>query len=332
MTMRDPAGSLGTSRINATITHPGVVGAVARRLTDAGVPSAAADARWLVERVIEVAGEPSGCGAALLDGLVARRVAREPLQLILGSCAFRTVEIEVRAGVFIPRPETEITAGIGIEAALARGPAPVVVEPCTGSGPILCSLLAEVPDVRVSCTDVDPDAVALARQNLAHLVSGRAGRARPAGAGSGVVSLGSLFEGVDPTLRGSVDVVVCNPPYLPASDRGSWEPEVAAHDPVRALVGGADGEEVVVAILREAFTWLRGAGAVVIEIDPRRAESIRSAADSLGYRLVRLHRDLTGALRVLSAETPDHAGQGAASGAPAVERAGRAMSDTREGN
>lgn len=301
--MRDatPSRSPGAASTNATVTHPHVVSAVARRLEAAGVASPSADARWLVERVIEVAGGPGGCGAALLDGLVARRVAREPLQLVLGGCAFRLLELECRSGVFIPRPETEVVAGLAIEAAKAAGSTPVVVEPCTGSGPILCSLVAEVPGVRVTATDVDAAAVDLARSNLARLLGGETGVAGPAPGARGDIVHGALFDGVDPELCGQVDVVVCNPPYLPSSDVGTWEPEVAGHDPLAALVGGPHGDEVVVDVLRAAAVWLRPGGSVVVELDARRAIAAQAEAEALGFVDVDLRRDLTGAVRVITA-------------------------------
>jgi release factor glutamine methyltransferase len=229
----------GGRRVDVEVAHPEVVTAVAARLEAAGVHSPRADARWLVTHVVGVAGDPAGGpGAALLVELVGRRAAREPLQLVVGTTAFRTVELVCRPGVFIPRPETEVVAGVAIEAARAAGPAPVVVEPCTGTGAIACSLVAEVPGVRVVATDRDPAATALARENLARVTAGAAGVAGAAPGAVWEVLDGDLLGPVDRALRGRLDVLVANPPYLPAADRGGWEPEVADHDPEAALVGG----------------------------------------------------------------------------------------------
>ncbi|MCC5946822.1 MAG: peptide chain release factor N(5)-glutamine methyltransferase [Nitriliruptoraceae bacterium] len=282
--------------MNAAVRHPEVVAAVAERLRTAGLPSPDADARWLVEHVDGVVGDPVGCGAALLDGLVARRLAREPLQLILGKAAFRTVEVAVAPGVFIPRPETEVVAGIAIDAARAAGGRPRVVEPCTGTGAIACSLLAEVPGVEVLATDVDPAAAALATRNLAVVPAAHGAR--------GEVRHGALLDPVDPAWRGTVDVLVANPPYLPAADRGSWQPEVADHDPDRALVGGEDGHEVVDALLALAAAWLRPGGTVVLEIDERRGSDALAQAARLGLIDARVERDLTGADRAIVAVRP----------------------------
>jgi release factor glutamine methyltransferase len=291
--------------VDVEVAHPEVVAAVAARLQAAGVPSPGADARWLVTHVVGAAGDPSGGpGAALLDELVGRRAAREPLQLVLGTTAFRTVELVCRPGVFIPRPETEVVAGVAIEAARAAGPAPVVVEPCTGTGAIACSLVAEVPGVRVVATDRDPAATALARENLARVTAGAAGVAGAARGADWEVHDGDLLGPVDRALRGRVDVLVANPPYLPAADRGGWEPEVGDHDPEIALVGGADGHEVVDALLGAAVAWLAPGGTVVIEIDERRGADAAEVATRVGLVAVRVVRDLTGVDRAVTGRRP----------------------------
>jgi release factor glutamine methyltransferase len=292
--------------VNAEVAHPDVVAQVARRLEAAGVPSPRADARWLVEHACDVAGGPAGCGGALLDGLIARRIAREPLQLIVGTAPFRTLELRVTPGVFIPRPETEVVAGVAIDAARAAGRVPIVVEPCTGSGAIACALLAEVPGVRVVATDVDARAVELARANLERVATGETGPAGAAAGARGEVLLGPLLDPVPSELHGHVDVLVANPPYLPASDRGGWEPEVGDHDPDGALVGGEDGHELVDALLAAAVTWLRPGGTVVVEIDDRRGSDALAAAAAVGLVDVVLQRDLTGADRgVVARRAPD---------------------------
>jgi release factor glutamine methyltransferase len=290
--------------VNPSRSHPEVVAAVARRLALAGVPSPDADARWLVAHVVEVAGTPTGCGAALLDGLVARRAAREPLQLVLGSWPFRTVELRCRPGVFVPRPETEVVAGVAIDAARAAGPRPTIVEPCTGTGAIACSLLAEVPGATIMATDLDPAAVELATENLARVAEGAAGPASAAPGARATVVAGDLLDPVDPALRGHLDVLVANPPYLPARDRGSWEVEVADHDPDAALVGGPDGHEVVDAVLAAAVAWLAPSGSVVVEIDERRGEEALAVAGRVGLLDARLVHDLTGAARAVLARAP----------------------------
>jgi release factor glutamine methyltransferase len=276
------------------------------RLAAGGVPSPDADARWLVDHVVEVVGDPVGCGAALLDGLVARRLRREPLQQIIGRTWFRLLELQCAPGVFVPRPETEIVAGLAIAAAAqaAAGAEVVrVVEACTGTGAIALSIAVEVSGVTIVAGDVDTTAVELARENLARIRDGQAGPPLAPRTSVSVVA-SDLMDGVDPSWRGHLDVLVANPPYLPAADRTTWEPEVADHDPDRALVGGSDGHEVVDALLGLAATWLAPGGTVILEIDERRGTDAMAAALAVGLTAVRIERDLTGADRAIVAQRP----------------------------
>lgn len=279
---------------------------VTTRLEDAGVPTPDVDARLLVEALEERFGDLSRCDVAVLDGLVQRRAAREPLQVVLGRTTFRWVDLEVAPDVFVPRPETEVVAGLAVEACTDRH-RPVVLEPCTGSGAIACALLVEVPGVRVVATDVDAAAVALARRNVARVGGGLASPpAWRATDGAEVEVLqGDLLAPVDPQLRGRVDVLVSNPPYLPAADVTALEPEVAGHDPHAALFGGRDGHEVVDALLAVAGTWLRPGGTVVLEIDDRRGAEAAGRAAGHGLVDVRVVPDLTGRDRAVVARRPD---------------------------
>ncbi len=307
--------------MDVEVAHPEVFAAVRDRLAAAGVPSPGVDARWLIEHVLaDAAGASgprpaSGAGALpvlttgpqadRLTALVARREAREPLQLVLGAAAFRTIEVACRPGVFIPRPETEVVAGVAIEHARQRaaergagsGAGPLVAEPCTGTGAIACAVALEVPGARVLATDLDPAAVDLARHNARALAPDRV-----------EVVHGDLLDPLDGSLRGHLDVLVANPPYLPAADRGTWAPEVADHDPPAALIGGPDGHEVVDRLLALAADWLAPGGRVVLEIDERRGTRAAAAARAVGLTDVEVHGDLTGAERVLVARRPDRAG------------------------
>jgi release factor glutamine methyltransferase len=290
--------------LTAELAHPEVVAAAARRLEAAGVPSPEVDARWLVAHVVEVAGAPTGCGAALLDGLVARRCAREPLQLVLGSTAFRTLELACEPGVFVPRPETEVVAGEAIAAARAvTGRRPRVVDVGTGTGAIALAVAAEVVGAEVVAVDVDEGALALARRNLDALRSGAAGTTLAPGA-SVEVRRSSLLDDVPAAWRAHLDVLVSNPPYLPAADRGSWDPEVGDHDPDRALVGGEDGHELVDALLYLAARWLAPGGTVVVELDERRGADALARARQAGLVDVRLLPDLTGVDRAVVGRRP----------------------------
>ncbi|MEX2328608.1 MAG: HemK/PrmC family methyltransferase [Nitriliruptoraceae bacterium] len=280
--------------------------AVARLLAEADVAAPEADARWLLEAALgaDPHHQPGRLVEAaeriVLDAMVERRRAREPLQFIVGGTAFLDLWIECRAGVFIPRPETEVVARLAIEVARRAPAAPIVVEPCTGTGAIACALVAHVDGVQVIATDISVEAVTLARHNLARVVQGEAGRVLASGA-SADVRHGRLFDPVDTDLVGRVDVIVANPPYLPLADRATWSPEVADGDPLDALVGGENGHEVVDRLLRLAPRWLRPGGTVILEIDERRAIEATEAANAAGLTGVRIVDDLTGAPRVVVA-------------------------------
>ena len=264
----------------------------AGRLARAGVPTPEVDAELLLRHVtgrsssalLLADAEPAvdEATAQRFAIAIARREAREPLQLIVGSVGFRYVDIEVRPGVFIPRPETEVLAGEAIARVPAGG---VVVEPCTGTGAIACSVALESAATTVVATDVSPAAVALAADN-----------ARRLGAAITVVK-GDLLAAVPVALRGRVDVVVCNPPYLATADLAGREPEVVDWDPHDALVSGPTGSETTDRLAATAPGWLRAGGWLLMEIDSTRAQSTASAVEGAGFTDVEIGTDLTGAAR-----------------------------------
>jgi release factor glutamine methyltransferase len=289
-------------------TLAGAVTASARALREAGVASPEVDARWLVEAAAGVdprraPGEVLVDGAAeTLAGLVARRCAREPLQLVVGTTAFRTIELRCRPGVFVPRPETEVLAGIALElvrAAQQDGAGPVIVhEPCCGTGAIGLAVASEVDGAVVLLADRSESAVALATENRDALAA--RGELRSAVE----VHRGELLDAFAASGHGSAHVIVANPPYLPAIDLAGLDPEVVDHDPHDALAGGPDGHEVVDELLVQASRALRPGGAVVLEVDARRSEEAVAVARRLGLVDARACEDLTGASRFVLARRP----------------------------
>lgn len=268
------------------------------------------EARWLVEAA---AGGDETVDRERLDVMVERRLAGDPLQVVVGDTAFRFVTVGCRSGVFVPRPETEVVAGAAIDA-LADWPVADrrAVDLCTGTGAIALALASEVPGVDVVAVERDGDAVALATENAARLC----GRPMPSWWRPGDhlapeaavdVVTGDLFAAVPVAWRGQVAVVVANPPYLPSTDRGTWAVEVVDHDPDAALVGGVDGHEVVDAILAEASDWLAPGGTVVVEIDERRGQDALAVAGTAGLVGATLVDDLAGRPRAVVARAPGQA-------------------------
>jgi release factor glutamine methyltransferase len=232
---------------------------------------------------------------------IARRASRVPLQHITGTATFRGLDLAVGPGVFIPRPETEVTAGLAVDAA-RRVPHPCVVDLGTGSGAIAAAIAAEVPYAQVTAVESDPAAHAWAQRNVAALPVTLL-LADAAAPGPGIPAAGSVpsLRAVAPGLFGAVDVVVTNPPYIPDGCR-PLDPEVALHDPPSALYGGgADGLMVPDAIVRTAAALARTGGALIMEHGAEQGAAMRALAGRHGFTDAVTHRDLAGRDRVLYA-------------------------------
>lgn len=265
----------------------------AARLDGAGVASPMHDALMLAAHVLRASPAELRTGAlgdvdpAAIDRLaelVDRRARRIPLQHLTGRAGFRTLTLACRPGVFVPRPETEVLAGLAVG---LGGPGTTVVEPCTGTGAVALSVAAEAPGTTVVATDRDPAAVDLARRNAADL-------------GLAVdVHEGDLLEPVAASLRGHVDVVVSNPPYLTADELAGCEPEVREHDPAGALVAGPTGHEVTDRLIATAPTLLRPGGVLLLEVAEMRARAVAHRARDAGFRDVAVLDDLTGRERIV---------------------------------
>lgn len=265
----------------------------ARRLRDAGVASPEWDADELLAHVL---GTTRG-GLLTLDdvpavqaeryaGLVERRAAREPLQHLTGTAAFRRVELAVGPGVFVPRPETELLAGWAIEHASALAD-PVVVDLCTGSGAIARAVADEVPGARVFAVELDEPAHDWAARNLA---------------GTGVeLRLGDMLDAFG-DLLGTVDVVTCNPPYIPLDAWESVAPEARDHDPQLALFSGDDGLDAMRVLERRAALLLKPHGVVGAEHADAQGEAAPAVFAATGrWREVTDHLDLAGRPRFVTA-------------------------------
>ncbi len=271
-----------------------------RVLSAAGIRNADVDAELLLGHVLGVSrGQVQAMAVtdAALDPeqylatieAVERRAAREPLQHITGRAPFRSLELAVGPGVFIPRPETESVAQLAIDALLAvPSPSPRGIDLGTGSGAIALAMATEVPQAEIVAVENSPRAFIWAKQNL-----------RESGADNLRLVFADLAEAV-PELDGTFDVVISNPPYIPdgAIPR---DPEVRLFDPPPALFGGPDGLEVVRAVSRRAAALLRPGGVLILEHGELQAAAIHELLRADGWRAPATTRDLLGRDRATSA-------------------------------
>jgi release factor glutamine methyltransferase len=216
-----------------------------------------------------------------------RRCAGEPLQHVTGEQGFRRIVLDVRPGVFVPRPETEVLVQVLLDA-LVGVEAPTIVDVGTGSGAVALAIADERPDARVFATDLSPEAVALARGNAAAL-----------GAAITVVE-GDLLASLPDELRGHVDAVVSNPPYVSPDVRDSLPADVRA-EPELAVFGGM---ELYERLFAQAIAWLRPGGSVAVEIEEHAADVVTRAAKAAGFEELAVHLDLAGRDRVVRGRRP----------------------------
>lgn len=272
-------------------------------LENAGVPQPDVDAELLVAHVL---GESRGRVQALeimdapltqaqeneLELLLSRRVRREPLQHITGLASFRSLELKVGPGVFVPRPETEWVTQIALDALRSRDiPHPLVVDICAGSGAIGLSIASEVPHAIVHGVEKSPLALEWALKNVERVQAANF----------------TLHEGLArdalPALNGMVDLVISNPPYVPA-DAIPREPEVRDFDPAMALYGGSDGMDVLREVSLSARRLCRPGGLLVLEHGELQGSIVREILATDGWVSVETKQDLTNRDRVTLAANP----------------------------
>lgn len=209
--------------------------------------------------LLSTAGTP-----AVLAGMVERRVAGLPLEHVLGWAEFCGMRVRVDPGVFVPRRRTEFL----VRQAVGLTPTPsVVVDLCCGSGALGAALAAALDGVELHATDVEPAAVRCARHNVGEL---------------GRVYEGDLFAPLPDSLRGRVDVLLANVPYVPTGDVELLPAEARIHEPRVALDGGGDGLDVMRRVAAEAPGWLAPGGSLLVETSERQAARAQEAVGSGG--------------------------------------------------
>ncbi len=245
---------------------PSDVAAAAARLRAAGCVFAAEEAELLAAAAVTPAD---------LDAMVERRAAGLPLEHVVGWAEFCGLRIAVAPGVFVPRRRSELLVRQAISAArapmpgggTAGGARPVVLDLCCGSGAIGVALVIALGSAALHAADIEPAAVACARENVA-----------PVG---GQVYQGDLYDALPATLRGRVDVLVVNAPYVPTAEMTLLPSEARLYEPAIALDGGPDGVAIHRRVAAEAAAWLAPAGRLLIETSERQA-GLTIAAMSAG--------------------------------------------------
>lgn len=274
-----------------------------RTLAAAGVETARSDAEWLLADVLGVGRmalrlaldrELPGALAERFEAAVARRATREPLQQILGWEAFCGLRVRVTPDVLVPRPETEtlVEWALGWLPSASAARVVRIVDVGTGSGCVACALATMRPDARVLGLDVSMAALALADEN----VRGLGLRASVRLAASDLLA----------AVRGAVDLVIANPPYLPDVLLPTLEPEVSAHEPRRALAGGPDGLTLLDRLVEEAPRILRPGGALVLETaGGGQVVAVAARMRAAGFTGVATREDLAGVVRFVAGRAPE---------------------------
>lgn len=252
------------------------------RLRAAGCVFAEDEARLLLE----------AADGAELDALVERRIAGEPLEHLLGWADFDGARVVVEPGVFIPRQRTAVLVELAAAALVPRPgapapPPPTVVDLCCGSGALGLALARRCPGIAVHAADIDPVAVACARRNLA-----------PVG---GTATVGDLDAALPDELRGRVDVLVANVPYVPTEAIATMPAESRDHEPRGTVDGGADGLDVVRRVAALAPRWLAPGGRVFVETSEGQADAAARAFAAAGLAPVVHYDDERGATVVSGA-------------------------------
>jgi release factor glutamine methyltransferase len=259
-------------------------------LERAGISNARREAEWIVEAATgldrpalassSAEATPEQTETAL--SLARRRAGGEPLQYVTGIAGFRRLDLEVGPGVFIPRPETELVAEIAMELIPHGG---TVVEVGTGSGALILSIVDERPDVRAWATEYSEDARAWAVRNRDRL-----------GLEVSIVG-GDLFEDLPAELKGSVDVIVSNPPYIPEGFQLARE--VVDFEPHIALFADDAGMGFIRRMADESPQWLKPGGRLVFEIGEVQRDASKDLLEDLGYADVEVLLDMSERPRIV---------------------------------
>jgi release factor glutamine methyltransferase len=265
-----------------------------QKLAEANCSNANQEARWMLEQLLSEDKLPANCGLIpqrtlqKLGRMLTRRQNGEPLQYILGNSAFHCLELLVGPGVLIPRPETEILVEEALRLYSGQG---MVCDLCTGSGAIPLAMAKNLPHTTFLASDISKPALRWARLNqeknrLANVTFFH----------------GDLFHPFPPTAQFSL--LTANPPYISNQEYEDLPPEVRDHEPGLALLGGADGLDLLRRIICEAPAHLQPEAWILLEIGSSQGEAVREMLRRAAWRDVRIRKDYAGHDRIAIARRP----------------------------
>lgn len=278
-----------------TVAMRELVSEIKSTLAGAGIENAARESEWIVESAsgldrTSIALHQGEVGEPVVDKarrLADRRAGGEPLQYVTGVVGFRRLELQIGPGALIPRPESELVTGVALDLLPQGG---LLVDIGTGAGAMALATADERPDARVIATDVAADALGWAKKNREKLQL------------DVEFFEGDLFDCLPESVKGSVDVVVSNPPYVP--ENFSLAPVIRDHEPHVALFAPGDGLAIIERLVADAPQWLKPDGWVVLEMDHAQRDAVRRLFEGLEYRDVEILEDQTGRPRIARARRP----------------------------
>jgi release factor glutamine methyltransferase len=258
-------------------------------LGNCGIANAATEAA----RIVHAAQAPTlSDHANIARAMAERRAAGAPLAYVIGHEMFMGIELIVAEGALAPREETELLGNTALDAIRSCDAAPRVIDMCCGSGNLACAIAHHLPRARVWASDLTDGCIAITRRNVEHVgVSD-----------SVVVAQGDLFAGLAGFgLEGSIDVIVCNPPYISQGKLAIDRAELLEHEPREAFDGGPYGLSIHQRVVKEALPFLRPGGTLLFEIGLGQERQVKMLFDRVkAYEEIRFLANCAGAVRVVS--------------------------------
>jgi release factor glutamine methyltransferase len=260
-------------------------------LARAGVDDPAADARAIIDAAMRLADPPHRSMRAMT--MAQQRAAGTPLGYIVGSVRFMGIELLAAPGALVPRAETELLGWIAVDAlkGVARAGEARLIDMCCGAGNLVCGIAAQLPGVRAWASDLTAEAVQVAQANVQKL--GLSERVD--------VAESDLFAALNGRgLDGTIDVIVCNPPYISTGRLARDRAALLDHEPRAAFDGGPYGVSIFQRVIRDALVFLNPGGTLLFEIGLGQERQVARLFERAGYTDVREYRDGNGNTRVVA--------------------------------